>query len=306
MFTLAHLSDPHLPMPRARVVDLVGKRATGYFNWWRNRAALHRPEALAGIVADIKAQKPDHVALTGDLVNISLPDEFERATAWLATLGTPSDITIVPGNHDVYVATVWGESLGLWGAYIASDGAPPAADFAVFPTLRRRGPIALVGLNSGVPKPPFLATGTLGEPQIAATERLLDDLGREGLCRVVLIHHPPLTTESPFKRLTDAAAFQAMIRRVGCELVLHGHNHRSEVARIAGPQGAVPVIGVTSASAAPGSKYGRARYHLIGIERETSGWRITVDIRALRADGKGCEPDGRLAFHGGAPVALAA
>jgi len=42
---------------------------------------------------------------------------------------------------------------------------------------------------------------------------LLVDLGREGLCRVVLIHHPPLTTEKHFKRLTDAAAFQAMIRR---------------------------------------------------------------------------------------------
>jgi len=306
MFILAHLSDPHLPMPRARAVDLMGKRATGYFNWWRNRVALHRPEALAGIVADIKGQKPDHIALTGDLVNISLPDEFERAAAWLATLGAPRDITIVPGNHDVYVSTVWGKSLGLWGAYMASDGASPAADFAVFPTLRRRGPVALVGLNSGVPKPPFLATGTLGEVQIAAAERLLADLGREGLCRVVLIHHPPLTTESSFKRLTDAAAFQAMIRRVGCELVLHGHNHRSEVARIAGPNGAVPVIGVTSASAAPGSKYGRARYHLIGIEREAQGWRIVVDIRALRADGTGCEPDGRLAFHDGSAAALAA
>ena len=100
--------------------------------------------------------------------------------------------------------------------------------------------MALVGLSSGVPKPPFFATGTLGEAQIAKAEKLLADLGREGLCRVVLIHHPPLTTESRFKRLTDAAAFQAMIARVGCELVLHGHNHRSEVARIAGPAGPDP------------------------------------------------------------------
>jgi 3',5'-cyclic AMP phosphodiesterase CpdA len=306
MFTLAHLSDPHLPMPQARAVDLLGKRATGYFNWWRNRVQLHRPEALAGIVADIKAQKPDHIALTGDLVNISLPDEFARASRWLATLGTPDRVTVIPGNHDVYVATRWRESLGQWGAYIAGDGQSPAADFKVFPTLRRRGPVALVGLNSGVPKPPLLATGTLGDAQIAAAEKLLAALGREGLCRVVMIHHPPLTTESRFKRLTDAAAFQAMIRRVGCEIVLHGHNHRSEVARIAGPQGAIPVVGVTSASAAPESKYGRARYHLIGIEREASGWRITLDIRALKADGTGCEPDGRIVFNGGAPSALAA
>jgi 3',5'-cyclic AMP phosphodiesterase CpdA len=301
MFTLAHLSDPHLPMPEARPFELIGKRVTGYFNWWRNRAHLHVPEALAGIVADIKAQKPDHVALTGDLVNISLPDEFARASAWLAEFGKPEDITVIPGNHDVYVATQWGEGLGLWGAYMAGDGRPPAADFKVFPTLRQRGPVALVSLNSGVPKPPFLATGTLGDAQIAAAEKLLADLGRQGLCRVVLIHHPPLTTEKRFKRLTDAAAFQAMIRRVGCELILHGHNHRSEVARIDGPDGPVPVMGVTSASAAPGSKYGRARYHLIHIEREPAGWRLAVDIRALRADRSGCELDGQFVFRSVTP-----
>jgi 3',5'-cyclic AMP phosphodiesterase CpdA len=306
VFTLAHLSDPHLPMPPARAVELLGKRATGYVNWWRRRARLHVPQALAGIVADIKRQKPDHVALTGDLVNISLPSEFSRAADWLKELGGPQDVTVIPGNHDVYVATAWPGSLGLWGAYMAGDGQPPASDFNVFPTLRRRGPVALVGLSSGVPKPPFFATGTLGEAQIAKTEKLLAELGREGRCRVVLIHHPPLTTESRLKRLTDAAAFQAMIRRVGCELVLHGHNHRSEVARITGPKGPIPVIGVTSASAAPDSKYGRARYHLIRIQHEAAGWRFDVELRALAKDGTGCEADGTLTFHSGPPLAMVA
>jgi 3',5'-cyclic AMP phosphodiesterase CpdA len=293
-------------MPPARPVELLGKRLTGYVNWWRNRAQLHVPEALAGIVADIRQQAPDHVALTGDLVNISLPTEFARAAEWLQKLGGPLAVTVIPGNHDVYVATAWPESLGLWGAYIAGDGQPPANDFNVFPTLRRRGPVALVGLSSGVPKPPFFATGTLGDAQIAKAEKLLADLGRQGVCRVVLIHHPPLTTESRFKRLTDAAAFQAMIARVGCELVLHGHNHRSEVARIAGPGGPIPVIGVTSASAAPDSKYGRARWHLIRIQREAAGWRFDVELRALRKDGAGCEPDGKLSFHSGQPLAMVA
>lgn len=310
MFTLAHLSDPHLPMPPARAVELLGKRATGYVNWWRRRAHLHVPYALAAIVADIKRQKPDHIALTGDLVNISLPTEFSRAADWLKTLGGPQDVTVIPGNHDVYVATAWPRSLGLWGAYLAGDGQPPAKNFDIFPTLRRRGQgsegVALVGLSSGVPKPPFFATGTLGSTQLAKAEKLLADLGREGLCRVVLIHHPPLTTEKRFKRLTDAAAFQAMIRRVGCELVLHGHNHRSEVARIVGPAGPVPVIGVTSASAAPDSKYGRARYHLIRIEREPVGWQIDVELRALSKDGTGCEADGNLSFHSGPPLAMVA
>jgi 3',5'-cyclic AMP phosphodiesterase CpdA len=303
MFTLAHLSDPHLPMPQARLSELLNKRATGYLNWWRNRVRQHRPQALSAIVADLKAAAPDHVALTGDLVNVALGAEFKLAARWLEALGSPADVTLIPGNHDVYVATAWPESLGLWGAYMASDGAPPASGFDVFPIVRRRGPLALVGLSSGVPKPPFFATGTLGQAQLERAEKLLAELGREGLVRVVMIHHPPLTTEKRFKRLTDAAPFQGMIKRVGCEIILHGHNHRSEVARIAGPAGPVPVVGVASASAAADSKYGRARYHLLRFRESGVGWSIEVEMRALSANGAGCEPDGTIMFH--TPRALA-
>ncbi|MBN9490960.1 MAG: metallophosphoesterase [Alphaproteobacteria bacterium] len=304
MFTLAHLSDPHLPMPPARPAQLLNKRATGYYNWWRHRVHLHVPEALAGIVADIRAQEPDHIALTGDLVNVALPQEFRRAAEWLRDFDRPERLTVIPGNHDAYVSVPWQEGVGLWGAYMAGDGQPPAESASVFPTLRRRGPVALIGLSTGVPKPPFLATGDLGAAQIVQAERLLAETAGEGLCRVVLMHHPPLLDQSRWKHLTDAAAFQAMIRRVGCEAILHGHNHRSEIARIAGPDGPVPVLGVASASAAPDSKYGRARYHLLHIDRDRSGWRLEVEIRALAADGRGCEPDGRLIFHSLADAAM--
>lgn len=306
MFRLAHLSDPHLPMPHAGTLQLLNKRATGYYNWWRNRVHLHVPEALAGIVADIKAEKPDHIALTGDLVNVALPQEYRRAADWLAAFDTPDRITVIPGNHDVYVSVPWAESLGLWGAYMAGDGQPPAAGFDVFPTLRRRDGIALIGLSTGVPKPPLLATGDLGADQIARAERLLAETAREGLCRIVLIHHPPLTDQSRWKHLSDASAFQAMIRRVGCELVLHGHNHRSEFARIAGPDGPVPVLGVSSASAARESKYGRARYHLIHIQRDSGGWRLDVQVRALNAGDSGCEPDGDFVFQSAGRLAMVA
>jgi 3',5'-cyclic AMP phosphodiesterase CpdA len=306
MFTLAHLSDPHLPMPQARLGQLLNKRATGYANWWRHRVHLHVPDALAGVVADIKTQRPDHIALTGDLVNVALPQEYRRAADWLAAFAPPDRLTVIPGNHDVYVSTPWAESLGLWGAYMAGDGQPPAAGFDVFPTVRRRDGVALIGLSTGVPKPPLLATGDLGAQQIARAERLLVETGAEGLCRIVLIHHPPLTDQSRWKHLTDAASFQAMIRRVGCEAILHGHNHRSEIARIAGPKGAVPVLGVTSASASRESKYGRARWHLIHIERDGAGWRLRVQIRALNADNSGCEPDGDLVFHTGHSLAMVA
>lgn len=296
VFTLAHLSDPHLPMPRATFGTLLGKRATGYFNWWQRRIHVHVPQALAGIVADIKAQQPDHIALTGDVINIALPEEFRRGADWLAALADPANLTLIPGNHDTYVRVAWPSGAGLWASYMTGDGVPVASGFDSFPAVRRRGEIALVSLSTGVPTLPLLAQGSLGAEQLARVEPMLAALKAEGLYRVVLIHHPPLTTEKWAKRLTDAAAFQAMIRRVGCEMILHGHNHRSEVARIDGPDGPVPVIGVASASAAPDSKYGRARYHLIRIARDDGGWRAKVELRALTADCRGCEPDGTLEF----------
>ena len=146
MFRLAHLSDPHLPMPQARPQQLFSKRATGYVNWWRHRVHVHVPEALAGIVADIEAQQPDHVALTGDLVNVSLPQEFERAAQWLARLGPPD------ACHASFPATTTSTcrwtgrpDLGRWGAYMAGDGQPPPRGLDDFPILRRRDGVALVG-----------------------------------------------------------------------------------------------------------------------------------------------------------------
>ena len=104
MFTLAHLSDPHLaPLPWPNPLELLSKRGLGYINWQRKRRPIHRPEVLAALVADLKRQAPDHIAVTGDLVNLSLGSEFGPALAWLETLGSSRDVTAVPGNHDAYV-----------------------------------------------------------------------------------------------------------------------------------------------------------------------------------------------------------
>ena len=80
MFVLAHLSDPHLaPLPRPRAWELAGKRALGFANWLRRRREHHRAEVLDTIIRDLNGVKPDHVALTGDLVNIALDREFAGA-----------------------------------------------------------------------------------------------------------------------------------------------------------------------------------------------------------------------------------
>ena len=174
-FVLAHVSDPHIaPLPQVRLSELIGKRATGFVNWRRKREAIHRPEVLARIVADLKAQAPDHIAVTGDLVNLALPGEYQPARAWLDALGSPADVTLVPGNHDAYVRSGVAASLAHWGDFMRGDEAA-----AGFPFLRRRGPLALIGVSTSVPSLPLMATGRRGAHKFRRHENVQEDCERE-------------------------------------------------------------------------------------------------------------------------------
>jgi 3',5'-cyclic AMP phosphodiesterase CpdA len=135
-----------------------------------------------------------------------------------------------------------------------------------------------------------MATGKLGASQLSELERRLDQLGREGLFRVVLVHHPPLDeTTKRRKRLLDSAEFRAVLKRAGAELVLHGHDHRFLEAEIEGADGPVPVFGVPSASALPYSNRPGAHYFLHDVEESDAGWTLTVRARGPRPE------DGRFA-----------
>jgi 3',5'-cyclic AMP phosphodiesterase CpdA len=300
MFTLAHLSDPHLaPLPSPRWPELAGKRVLGYLNWLRKRRAIHRSEVLAEIVRDVKNCAPDHIAVTGDLVNISLAEEFAPARAWLDALGPPDGVTVVPGNHDAYVRDAAPAAMRHWAPFMSGDtplGPHP------FPFVRRRGPLALIGVSTAVPTAPFMATGWLGGDQL---ERLGEALaacrsGPDVPFRVVLIHHPPAGAGAWHKRLTDAPAFRRVIAQCGAELVIHGHDHVQAVNWLDGPAGRIPAVGAASASAALGMDHENAGYNLFRIEQDGGEWRFTVQARSLQRDGR---VHGRNSLEFRSPVA---
>ena len=287
MFTLAHLSDIHLGevgFPRPDL--LVSKRVLGLMTWHFRRKSVHLASVLDGLVRDIHAEKPDHIALTGDLVNVSLPGEFVRAAAWLQKLGRPHDVSVIPGNHDAYVRIAWKRSLGLWADYMSGEGNDgrehAATGLGDFPYLRTRGPLAIIGVSSAAPMPPHSAAGRIGPDQMARLASLLASTKQEGSCRVVLIHHPPLPgPATQHKELLDGAEFRAVIASHGAELILHGHTHVSGLAQLPSPAGSVPVVGVPSASARASGHKDHSRYHLYRIDKELTGWRILVDVRGL-------------------------
>ena len=277
-FTLAHLSDPHLPpVPAPRLYELAGKRALGYLNWTRNRHKYHRRDVLDALVADLRLQAADHIAVTGDLVNLALEAEFEPALAWLESIGKPDRVTAIPGNHDAYVRATRQRFAQVWANYLRGDA---AADGVGFPSLRRRGPLALIGLSSALPTAPFMATGTLGPRQLDALKRLLEQLAAEQVFRVLLVHHP-LRSESHIKRLTDAPALVALLKEHGVELILHGHDHIHSLVRFDGPAGAIPAVGVPSASAIAHRHHPAAAYNLFSILPAGNGWRCDQVVRGM-------------------------
>jgi 3',5'-cyclic AMP phosphodiesterase CpdA len=276
-FTLAHLSDPHLPpLPRPRIPELMNKRALGYLNWTRNRHKYHRREVLDALIGDLKTQAPDHTAVTGDLTNLALPAEFAPAASWLQSIGAPQHVTAIPGNHDAYVRATSHKFAEAFADYVAGDSGAGAT----FPSLRRRGPLALISLSTAVPTPPFFATGTLGHAQLEALQALLEGLSAEPLFRVLLVHHP-LRSASRIKRLTDAADLLAILRRHGVELILHGHDHIHSTIWIEGPDGKIPTIGVPSASALAHGRHPAAAYNLFAIEPQGNGWHCEQVVRGM-------------------------
>ncbi len=285
-FTLAHLTDPHLsPLPRPRWHELIGKRMTGYVNWRRRRGALHRAAVLDALVSDLNAQAPDHIAVTGDLVNIGLAAEFNPARAWLEALGPADRVTVIPGNHDVYVRATADNHAAAWEPYLWDNGnlrdnEKPAAE--PFPALRRRGPLALISLSSAVPTAPFMATGVLGPRQRDRLALLLERLAGEPVFRVVLVHHPLTMPRTDwYKRLIDGPELTDIIARHGAELVLHGHDHRDSTVWIDGPDRPVPVIGAPSASAADDGRHDPAAYHLFRIGSAGPAWTCEMVTRGL-------------------------
>lgn len=284
-FTLAHLSDLHLSFLKdVKLRELLNKRIFGYLKWQLRRRGEHHREVLDALLHSLQHTTPDHIAVTGDLTHLGLPREFREAKNLLQSIGSPSRITVIPGNHDTYVSTDWNSTFALWTDYLLSDKAQREAKAGTggnttFPSLRVRGIVALIGVSTARPSAPFLAVGSVGQVQLQKLEKILLETGKQRLCRILLIHHPPVDgTVSWRKRLTDASALQSVLDQQGVELILHGHAHRTSFNHLETTAGTVPAIGVPSTSALGRTFSRRARYHLYKFKANPRGWEMVVTI----------------------------
>ncbi len=267
----------------------LSKRVLSRFAWRRKRHR-HNPAILEAIAADVRAAGPDHIAVTGDLTNFATPEEFDAAALWLERLGAPEHVTVSPGNHDALVAKGAPARFAPWSRWL---GDAPDGDF---PHVRIRGPLAIINACSAMPTAPHLATGALGPRQLERLDEILAETGGRGLFRVLLVHHPIAAgAVSKRKSLTDAQHLRDLLSVRGAELVLHGHAHEALLNRVPGPQGAIPTLGVPSASTPPGGHDPAARWNLIEITPGAGGFGVRVEARGV-VDGAAIVPLGAFSL----------
>jgi 3',5'-cyclic AMP phosphodiesterase CpdA len=256
---IAHISDLHvLALEGVPAYRFLNKRLTGLANLRLKRGAIHRTAYVHAIARAIREAGVDHVIVSGDLTNLALESELAAVREILDREldMDPAQVTLVPGNHDLY--TRGAATSRRFERYFADWLKSDLPDLAVktgagpFPVVKLRGPAAIVGLSSAVPRPPFIAAGEIGAPQIEALAKLLERPEVKARTVVLALHHPVVRSASRMKHYTDglrdAPALLSVLRTLDHGLVVHGHLHRRVQATITTTAGRLLQVGATSAS----------------------------------------------------------
>lgn len=287
-----HLSSIGAPNP----LRLLNKRILGYLSWLRKRRHSHQRWILDLAVDTFQELSVDHCAITGDLTHIGLTNEFQQVQQWLERLGSPEYVTVIPGNHDLYVNELWHRSFKLWQDYLYGDEISTLEHKnercaltqlnQFYPTVRIRKNVAFIGVNSVFNAPWFRATGQIHSQQLQRLREILSSHELDCYCKVLLIHHPITLTHTPARKcLLNYQELLALLHDYPVDLVLHGHGHHSCFEYIkCSKEFDIPVIGMSSSSSTSQKPAYQAEFILFDVIQDTKQWRIkkqsyTLDIK---------------------------
>jgi 3',5'-cyclic AMP phosphodiesterase CpdA len=277
MLRIAHVSDFHLPSPLGiewRGV-IFNKRLTGLTNLLLHRARRFNAQYLSAVL-NTAATHADCMVVTGDLTNLSLESEYAYARRILDTLAEKVELTVIPGNHDLYVHDIVRRQRfsHYFERFMRSDlpGHSVHVPAGPFPFVRLRGPVSVIGLSSAVPRPPFVSAGYVGRAQIAALRSVLDDPQVNSRTPVVLVHHDPLEPrfrlEQLRRGLIDASSVRAAVSTLGRGMILSGHLHIRRYSRLTTETGGIDVVCASGASLEHPDSRIRAGFNLYTIEND--------------------------------------
>jgi 3',5'-cyclic AMP phosphodiesterase CpdA len=273
---IAHISDLHLiALAGAVPFRILNKRLSGYLNLVLNRGHALKEDIARKVLSHVRAANVDHVIITGDVANLALEAEFDLARAVVdGVLGLdPASVTIVPGNHDLYTggSARAARFATSFRSYLLSDMPDLVSQHpgGPFPIVKLRGPVAIIGLATAVPRPPLVSSGWLGPAQLAVLDRILESPEVRKRTPIVALHHPLINPPSRLKArlegIDDSADLIKRLSRLSRGLVVHGHLHRRVWRTLRTETGHLEIVGATSASLAHPSPDRAAGYNLYEI-----------------------------------------
>lgn len=252
-FRVAHISDLHiLDLEGVRWQQFLNKRMTGAMNLAGMRRNAHPLVVCEQLAQRLAEDDIDHVIITGDVTNLALDSEFRRARQIVETIGPPSYVTMIPGNHDMYTrGALRHHRFERWfGDYMVDDVDEHHSAITKgrlhYPFVRAPSPhVRIYGLSSAIPTPPFLAFGHVGRDQLERLRQLVAEEPAEVKVRIALVHHNlhhRLGAAEYLASLYDRRAFADVMHEIGATMVLHGHTHQPHQGHLAGkPNAPVPL-----------------------------------------------------------------
>ena len=183
---------------------------------------------VAALAGDLRRERPDLVAVSGDLTQRARHAEFHAAAQFLRDL--PAPVLAVPGNHDITpfdLVERFTDPWVRWRRHMGPETEPVWTDAEV----------AVVGLNTArrAGFHPNWARGRVRRSGLARLEARLSALP-PGLFRIVVAHHPfaapSLQPDAPL--VGGATAALACFARSGVRMVLTGHLHLPDVPPVGG------------------------------------------------------------------------
>jgi 3',5'-cyclic AMP phosphodiesterase CpdA len=177
----------------------------------------HDPAITEALLADLAAEKPDLVAVSGDLTQRARRHEFAAARAFLDRLDAP--VLAVPGNHDVAfynLARRLLRPLARFRHYISPLQNPFFAD----------AELAVLGINTA--RAASFGNGRISHHQMDEIRHLFAEVAGDHF-RVLVTHHPLMPPPLAPERKIVGRAEHALdaIADAGVDLLLTGHYHQA-------------------------------------------------------------------------------